>query len=430
MKAGVAPERSRRVVGPRRALVAAAIGNAVEWYDFALFGATAAVIASVLAPGDWAGFVIVFAVFATSCLFRPLGSLIIGVRADRRGRQRVFAATILAMSFATFAMGLLPPWSVIGWAAPMLLLVLRGVQAFSAGGEIGVSISYLTETSQPHRRGWVGGWYLSTVAIGLAFGLAMAALVAASLDAVQLRGWGWRVPFLIALPLGLVGAYLRLRLGEPPSFAPSPLPVRPRAVLRAHGSTIRRCFLIGAAYSAAFNVWFVFLPSHLAVSGATSLAGALAGALVGLLAVAGAAPLLGRLSDHVGRRPLLIGASTALAVTAVPMYLWTGNGSGIAIVAGNIVIGIILAAFVLPTFLAEQFPANSRATGIGLAYGVSSALIGGTAPLVAIVLTGSAPVFAVPAYLTVWAALALAAVAGLRSPAPTAAIPSSDGSLS
>src|SRR6478752_9675208 len=133
--------------GYRRSLMGACVGNVVEWYDFALYAGSATVIAAVLTPGGWAGFTTVFAVFAMSCLFRPLGSLLIGARADRSGRRSTLAATILLMAGATAAIGLLPPWAVIGAAAPVLLLGCRALQAFSAGGEIGVSVAYLTEIS-------------------------------------------------------------------------------------------------------------------------------------------------------------------------------------------------------------------------------------------------------------------------------------------
>src|SRR6478735_1865448 len=157
--------------GYRQALFGASVGNIVEWYDFALFAGSATVIAAVLTPGGWAGFTTVFAVFAMSCLFRPLGSLLIGARADRSGRRSTLAATILLMAGATAAIGLLPSWAVIGVAAPLCLFALRAVQAFSAGGEIGVSVAYLTEFSAPRRRASYTGWYLSTVAVGFATGL-------------------------------------------------------------------------------------------------------------------------------------------------------------------------------------------------------------------------------------------------------------------
>ena len=404
--------------GSRRGLIAACAGNAVEWYDLALLSGTASVIAAVLTPGGWAGFTTVFAVFATSWLFRPLGSLIIGARADRLGRRSMLAITILMMALATFAIGLLPPWSMIGLLAPLGLFGLRAMQAFSVGGEIGVSVAYLSELGRGDRRGQVGGWYLSTVAIGLALGLGVTAVLATLLEPAALASWGWRVPFLLALPLGAIGVYLRRQLAESPSFAgaaaSAPERVRPAAVLRDHLPSIRRCMAIGGAYSAAFNVWFLFVPSYLAASGAASLGMALGGALVGLIVLAGSAPIFGRLSDRRGRRPVLIGATTALAIGIVPLYLWAMGGSTAALLTGNVLIGMVVAAFVVPAFFAEQFPVRVRATGIGLSYGISSAVIGGTAPLLATVLSRQVAPGLVAGYLAVWAALALVAV--LRSP--------------
>jgi MHS family proline/betaine transporter-like MFS transporter len=403
------PVEGSPVASHRRALFAACAGNAVEWYDFALFGAAATVLAAVLSPGGWAGLITVFSVFAASCLFRPLGSLLIGARADRSGRRPVLAGTILLMAFATFAIGLLPPWSVIGLAAPLSLLGLRAAQAFSAGGEIGVSVAYLTEIRPPERRGRTGGWYLSSLACGLALGLGVTALVTGLLDAQELAAWGWRIPFLLALPLGGVGWYLRRRVAESPLFVPAQQRVSPRSVWRSHRSTVLRCFLLAGAYSAVFNVWFVFLPAYLTTTDVSPLPWSLAGALFGLSALAIAAPMFGKIADRVGRRPVLIGATMAIAVTIVPLYSWILSGSTSALLIGNGVIGAIAAAFVLPAFLAEQFPNRVRATGIGLAYGIGSAVIGGTAPLLATVLSRQTPAL-VPGYLVMWAILGLLAV--------------------
>jgi MHS family proline/betaine transporter-like MFS transporter len=431
----------RPVIGDRRALLAACAGNVVEWYDYAIYSGSATVLAAVLAPGGWAGITTIFAVFATSCLLRPLGSLAAGARADRLGRRQTLAAMILMMAAATVAIGLLPPWTAIGVLAPLCLLALRAVQAFSVGGELGVSVAYLIEFSPARRRGRLGGWYLSTVAAGLAIGLGTTAAVAALVDTATLHSWAWRVPFLLALPLGLVGLYLRTRAAETPDFhhdrrrdvsthsvprgssqalsgAPARPRVRPTVVLRENLSTIRRCFLLAAAYSATFNIWFVFVPSYVTTTGRSSLAVALACAMVGLVSTAIAAPIFGRLSDRIGRRPVLIGGCSVLVVAGIPVYLWAVNGSAAALLVGNVIVGVTVAAFVLPSYLAEQFTAAVRATGLGWAYGVAAAVIGGTAPLLATVLAQRAPAVAVPAYIAVWAAAALVAVLRSAETAP------------
>lgn len=401
----------------------ACLGNVVEWYDFALYTGLATVLTAVLTPGGWDGLLTVFAVFAVSCLFRPIGSLVIGMRADRSGRRPTLAATILLMSASTAAIGALPPWAVIGVAAPLCLLALRALQAFSAGGEIGVSVAYLTEMSVAGERGRFGQWYIATVAAGFAAGLGVSAILAGRLDPTELEAWGWRIPFLLALPLGAVGVYLRSRQMESPLFRAGQDPIRPLHVLTQNVPTVRRCFLIAGSYSASFTVWFLFLPSYLTGTGATSLAAALVAALAGLLTIAVTAPMFGRLSDSIGRRPVLIAAAGALALAVVPLYWWMSSGSMLAGLAGNVIVGTVIGAFVLPAFLAEQFRTEVRATGIGLAYGISSAVVGGTAPLVATLLSRHAAPAAVPAYLAVWALAALVAVVRSPETAPAAKPP-------
>lgn len=437
------PVPQRGEIGDRRALVAAYAGNVVEWYDYAIYGGSATVLAAVLAPGGWAGITTIFAVFATSCLLRPLGSLVAGARADSLGRRRTLALMILMMAAATVAIGLLPPWSAIGVLAPLCLLALRAVQAFSVGGQVGVSVAYLIEFSPARRRGRLGGWYLSTVAVGLAIGLGTTAAVAALVDTATLHSWAWRVPFLLAIPMGLVGLYVRTR-AETPDFhheagrdlpghsvqrtgsgalpgAPARPRVRPTVVLRENLATIRRCFLLAAAYSAAFNIWFVFVPSYVTTAGQVPLAVSLACAMTGLVSTAIAAPFFGRLSDRIGRRPVLVGGCSVLVVAGIPIYLWAVSGSAAALLLGNVVVGVTVAAFVLPSYLAEQFTAAVRATGLGWAYGIAAAVIGGTAPLLATVLAQRAPVAAVPAYIAVWGAAALVAVLRSAETAPAVA---------
>jgi MHS family proline/betaine transporter-like MFS transporter len=177
---------------------------------------------------------------------------------------------------------------------------------------------------------------------------------------------------------------------------------------------VRRCFLIAGAYSAAFNVWFFFVPSYVTATGSSSLATSLGCALVGLLVVGVGAPMFGRLSDRVGRRPVLLGAAGALTIIVVPCYWWMLGGSTIALLIGSGIVGLVLAAFVLPAFLAEQFVARVRATGVGLTYGISSAVVGGTAPLLATLMSRQGPPLLVSAYLAVWGAAAFSAV--VRSP--------------
>jgi MFS transporter, MHS family, proline/betaine transporter len=405
----------------RRALVSSCIANVIEWYDFAIFGAFAAVLATVLLPptARETALVSVFAVFATSFLARPIGALIAGVRADRRGRRRILVAMLFLMAGATGAIGALPTWSAVGVVAPLSLVILRLLQGFSSGGQITTSITFLTEFAPDKRRGWFGGWHTATVAIGLALGLSAAAVATTALTAAQLVEWGWRIPFLIALPLGLIGVFIRLRLTETPAFGSRigrPMTSGQLAtVWREHRAAVITGFVLVALLSGAFNLWFVFLPAHLAAREAFPLSIALACALVGLIVAAMVAPVVGALSDRVGRRSVLAVAVFTLCVLPVPLYAVVAGGSTIGLLVSDTTIGSALAALVLPAYLSECFPTPVRATGLGLTFGLASALIGGTAPLVAATLDHRGLPHAAPVYLTV---LAIAGIFALIK-APT-----------
>lgn len=413
-RAGV-PARSAR-----RALVAACAGNVVEWYDFAVFGASVTLLAAALFPGGQGGqvgLVGVFGLFAASFVARPLGAVMVGVRADRVGRRRTFAATVIVMSAATFGIGILPTWSSVGVVATVALVILRLAQGFSSGGEVTTSVTYLAEYAPPGARGRYGGWHLGTLSLGLALGIAAVALVGSLLGPDQLASWGWRVPFLLALPLGVTGLFLRWRTAETPSFVSARgEPPRLGEVLREHRASVLTGTAVVAALGCAFNVWFVYLPSAQAVEG-VPLSRALGGAVAGMLAGAVVAPLVGRISDALGRRPVLAAATAATALTWPVAYVWVQAGGVTSLLVANVAVGALLGSFVVPAFTAELFPTTARATGVGIAYGVGSALVGGTSPLLAALFVRNGLSWAVPVYVAAWAALACVVV--LRSPGST-----------
>jgi MFS transporter, MHS family, proline/betaine transporter len=398
----------------RRALVAGCVGNLVEWYDFALYGAFATVLAAAFFPeaDPVSGLLAAFAVFGVAFLARPAGALVFAHQGDRLGRRRALSATILLMAVATAGIGLLPTYDTAGWLAAALLVLLRAGQGAAVGGEYGGSAAWVVEYAPADRRGWYGGWQWATVALGLAAGIATAALLSATLDGPALRGWGWRLAFLLALPLGLVGLWIRLRIEETPGFrAVQRLGAAARTPLADTLRTARREIAAGfglvAAVTATFNIVFVFLPSHLAATGRAPLARALAAALVGLLVAAGAAPLAGRLSDRVGRRPLLLAGVVALLALVVPVTALLLRGEPGGLVLGYSLLGLALGTLVPSTFLAELFPTRLRYSGLSLTYGLASALFGGTAPALATFLVRRTGAALSPA----WYATALTVVA-------------------
>ena len=374
----------------RRALVAGCIGNLVEWYDFALYGAFATVLVAVFFPeaDPVSGLLAAFAVFGVAFVARPAGALFFAHHGDRLGRRRALAASILLMAVATAAIGLLPGYGSIGWLAPALLVLLRAGQGAAVGGEYGGSAAFVVEYAPPDRRGWYGGWQWATIALGLAAGIATAAALSATMDGSTLHSWGWRLAFLLALPLGLVGLWIRVRTEETPGFrAVQRLDAAARTPLADTLRTARRSVVVGfglvAAVTATFNIVFVFLPSQLATTGRAPLSRALAAALVGLLVAAGAAALAGRLSDRMGRRPLLLAGGVALLVLMVPMTVLILRGEPGGLVVGYSLIGLALGILVPSTFLAELFATRLRYSGLSLTYGLGSALFGGTAPALA-----------------------------------------------
>jgi MFS transporter, MHS family, proline/betaine transporter len=411
-------QRAGNGSAPRRALVAAAVGNLVEWYDLAVFGAFASVIAGTFFPGTdrTASLLAAFAVYSGAFVFRPVGAILFGRSGDRRGRRDVLTTVIVMMSLATAGIGVVPGYAAIGLLAPVLLVLCRSVQGLSVGGEAGGASAFVVEYASAGRRGLYGAWLWATVALGLGAGIGMAALLARLLPPGLVEAWGWRLAFLIALPLGLIGLYMRLRLDETAPFraardAGAIVRHPVRETVRAFPGRVAIGFALVAAASVTFNTFFVFLPNHLASTLGVPLEMALGAALLGLLTAAIVSPALGSLSDRVGRKPLLVAGSLGLLILIMPAYLLIQGGRPVSMALAYVLIGMALSCFVLPTFLSELFPTPVRATALAITYGLPTALAGGTAPFLAtlLVLRTGNPVL--PAWYAIAVTLAAAACA-------------------
>ena len=411
----------------RRAVAGASIGNAVEWFDFAIYGFLATFIAGQFFPAgdETAALLNTFAIFAAAFFMRPLGGFVFGPLGDRIGRQRVLALVILLMSAATLGIGLLPTYGAIGVLAPLLLLVLRCLQGFSAGGEYGGGAVYLAEFATDERRGVTVTFMVWSGVLGFLLGSITVTLLQALLSTAAMESYGWRIPFLIAGPLGLVGLYIRLRLSDTPQFAElSKSDQTAESPLREAVSTAWRSILQVIGLMIVFNIGyyvvFAFLPSYFIKTLQFSATDAfLSITLACLVALVLILPLA-MLSDRIGRRPLLIGGAVAFAVLGYPLFLLLNTGSLAAAIAAHCVLAAIESVYVSTAVSAavELFATRVRFSGFSIGYNVCVAVFGGTTPYIVTWLTATTGDAIAPAYYLVIAAMvSLGVVLTLRESA-------------
>ncbi|AUI60183.1 MFS transporter [Amycolatopsis sp. BJA-103] len=410
----------------RRSIAAGAVGVFVHWFDWAAYAYLASTIASVFFPaGDaTAGLLAVFGVFAVSFGIRPIGALVFGPLGDRIGRKRTLSIVIFVMSGATLVIGLLPGYSTIGIAAPLLLVFLRLLQGFAAGGEFGSAASFLAEYAPRHRRGFGVSWLEVGSLLGFLAGSFVFLLLSLGLSADQLASWGWRIPFLLAAPLGIIGFVIRTKIEDTPEYraleATGDVPRSPvRELFRDNKKQLFQAAglmtMMHVPFYAVLTYLVTYETDHLGHSAGDA---ALLSTVISLLALV-LVPAFGRLSDRVGRRPVLLGAGIALFVLATPAYLVMRTGlTGTWI--GGLTLGVVLAA-ILGTYAvwsAEIFPTRTRQGGLSIAYNLTAALFAGTVPYLMTVLISATGSTLVPGpYLMAAAAVGLVAAFSMRETA-------------
>lgn len=415
----------------RRATVGATIGSVVEWFDIAVYAYLAPVIGAVFFPSDDPTVSLLgsFAVFAVAFLVRPLGGIFFGSIGDRIGRQRTLAWVIILVSGATLGIGLLPGYASIGVAAPVLLVVLRMLQGFSAGGEMGGASAFVAEYAPARRRGYLVAWVETGAILGFLLGSLVVLVLNLWLTAAQVEAWGWRIPFLLAAPLGLIGLYIRTRLEETPEFAKlrdeggiSKHPLRES--IRDHWPAILRTAGYALFQNVALYVILTFIPSYQSETlGYTALLASIS-SVAAMVTICLLIPAMGALSDRMGRRPVL-GASCVLAlVFSYPLFLLMAQGSPVLAVVAHLGLGVILAVFLGPTLAAmnEMFVTRVRYGGFSLGYNLSVSAFGGTAPFLVTWLIARTGSNSMPAlYVMAAAAITLAVIISARETAPKGA---------
>lgn len=409
----------------RHIIFAGIIGNVLEWYDFAVYGYFAVSIGRHFFPAEdpASSLIAAFGVFAAGFLMRPLGGLIFGHIADRFGRNRALILSVMAMAIPTFLIGVLPGHSQIGVMAPILLVVLRMIQGLSVGGEYTTSVVYLAETAPPNRRGLVASWSPFGATAGTLLGSAVGAMTTAILPAGSIHEWGWRVPFLLGLIVGLVGLFIRRHLPESPAVshgaeAPPGLPVW--EAFRVEWRTILRLAGLNAFLAVGFYLSFVFSVTYLEEFVHVGRARAFDINTVSMVVLLFMLPCGGALSDWLGRKPVMLVASAAGVLLSWPLLNLMHQPDSASILSGQIGFAIMIGLFagVVPVTMAEAVPARVRCTAISFAYNLCVGLLGGTAPLVATYLIHRSHNDLSPAvYLMATALISFATVLTLRETA-------------
>jgi MHS family proline/betaine transporter-like MFS transporter len=374
----------------RRAIAASAIGNATEWFDYGVYAYVAIEIGKNFFPGSHAtlGALLVFAV---SFVLRPLGGLVWGPLGDRLGRQRVLATTILLMCSATFLVGLIPSYGTIGIWAPVILIILRVIQGFSTGGEYGGAATFMAEYAPDKKRGFWGSFLEFGTLSGFTAAVIIVTIIRAIVGTGAMTAWGWRIPFLVAAPLGAIGLYLRLKMEDTPVFreleqthqVEENVKTEFKDLLRGYWKPLLTLAGLVIVLNVTNYTLLAYMPTYLQdtihlSSGQTDTL-----VIVGQVIMMMVIPFAGALSDRIGRKPCWWISIGGLFVLAAPMFALMSAGLAPAVVAFTVLglIYLLQLGTISATFPA-MFPTHVRYAGFAIAYNIATAAFGGTAPVV------------------------------------------------
>jgi MFS transporter, MHS family, proline/betaine transporter len=404
--------------------MAGAIGNVLEWYDFALYGYFAPVFAAMFFPSEQASVSLLsaFGVFAIGFLARPIGALLFGYIGDTIGRRDALAWSVILMAIPTVIVGLLPTYETIGIAAPLALTLCRFLQGLSVGGEFTGSVTFLVEHAAPSQRGYIGSWAGFSAQVGALLGSGVGAFVASIMTDEALHQWGWRLPFLLGSLIAVVGWYLRTHIPESPAFEQA------REARALSASPIREVFthqriavakVIGLVWlhGVGFYLLFVYLTTYLSTVTTVPLATVLMMNTACMLLLAVLIPLMGRLSDTVGQKPLLLIGAGGLAITAYPSFIWLTSEHLPRVWAAYVSLTVLMSCYLGPFFaiVVALFPTAQRYTGLSAGYNIAAALFGGTAPLMAtLLIEWSGNILSPSLYLSLCAVISLSVILTLR----------------
>ncbi|MDP1752221.1 MAG: MFS transporter [Reyranella sp.] len=369
-----------------RTIAVGAIGNVLEWYDFAIYGYFAAAIGRTFFPSEdpVAQVLAAFGIFAVGFLMRPVGGALIGYIGDRFGRRAALTFSVAAMAIPTFLVGALPGYHMLGVAAPIVLTLLRMIQGLSVGGEYTTSIVFMVERAPPGRRGLIGAMAGCGAVGGILLGSATGTLLASTMSPEALESWGWRIPFLVGLLVGLAGFLLRRHVQEtakPRAAGRSPLV----ETLRGHGPLLARLAALSVFNSVGFYLMFVYIVSWLQLVDGIAPARALG---INTISMALLLPLMiamGWATDRFGRKPVMLAATALGFVGALPFFWLMHHVDPVVALLGQLGFVLAVGTFVgtQPAIMVEATPLAVRCTAIALGYNVTLGVVGGLSPLVA-----------------------------------------------
>jgi MFS transporter, MHS family, proline/betaine transporter len=369
-------------------IVAAVIGNALEWYDFIVFGFFTVVIARLFFPSDnqYASLLLTTATFGVGFFMRPVGGVLLGIYADRRGRKAALLMVITLMTIAIAMIAFAPTYAAIGVAAPLIMVVARLLQGFSAGGEFASATAFLTESAPATRRGLYGSWQMVGQGLAVLLGAILGTLLTRSLTPETLDSWGWRIPFLFGLIIGPVGLYIRRKLDETSAFLQSNRSLAGQqgagSVLMSHVKEMLACLGMVVSGTISFYVILIYIPTFARTQLHLPLDQAFLAQSIGLACEVVLIPICGVLSDFVGRKPVMITALVLDLLVTYPLFSWVSASPSFgALLTMQIILCSLFGVFNGPisTALAEQFPTRVRSTALAIAYNIAVMLFGGFA---------------------------------------------------
>lgn len=380
----------------KRALGGTIVGNTMEWYDVGVFGYLITTMGPVFLPQADKSVQTLFLLgtFAATFLARPLGGVFFGWLGDRIGRQKVLAMTLILMAASTFAVGLLPGYAQVGVWAAVLLVFVKLVQGFSTGGEYAGATTFVSEHAPDSQRGYFASFLDMGSYLGFAIGASLVSILQVVLGQEIMQAWGWRLPFLVAGPLGLVAIYFRMKIDESPAFqaldaqkeaSKEPAtPKGPLAVFKAYWRNIIIAMILVAAANTVGYALTSYMPTYLTQNKGYDELHGTALTIPILVAMALCIPLAGKLSDRIGRRPVLWIGALSTVVLAYPAFLLIGVGSIATTLLGLALIAFPLTFYVsnLASALPALFPTESRYGAMGIAYNFAVAIFGGTTPFI------------------------------------------------